>query len=75
MVDKYRKEDVVVELMTHPGYIDEITEKITSYLGREKELKVLRDAKENGIFNMIKLISYKQLKSQKIDEKGEENER
>ena len=75
MINKYEDKDIIVELMTHPGYVDDYTKSLTSYIEREKELKVLRDAKENGIFNMIKLISYKQLKSQKIDEKGEENER
>lgn len=62
MVDKYQDKDIIVELMTHPGYVDDYTKSLTSYIEREKELKVLKDAKENGIFNIIKLISYKQLK-------------
>ncbi len=61
MIDKYRKEDVIVELMTHPGYIDETTKKITSYLGREKELKVLKEAKDKNVFDGIQLISFNQL--------------
>ena len=63
MIKKYQNKDIIVELMTHPGYVDDYTKSLTSYIEREKELKILRDAKENGIFNMIKLISYKQLKS------------
>lgn len=61
MIDKYKKEDVIVELMTHPGYIDEYTETITSYLGREKELRILKEAKDSKLFEGIKLISYSQM--------------
>ena len=61
MIDKYKKEDVIVELMTHPGYIDEYTETITSYLGREKELRILKEAKDSKLFDGIKLISYSQM--------------
>jgi len=61
MIDKYKKEDVIIELMTHPGYIDEYTETITSYLGREKELRILKEAKDSKLFEGIELISYSQM--------------
>lgn len=61
MISKYKDKDIVVELMTHSGYIDEYTKKITSYLDRDKELITLKEAKEKGIFNEIELIDFKEL--------------
>lgn len=61
MVSKYCDENITVELMTHPGYVDDYTKGITSYIEREKELKVLKEAKESGIFDKIELINFKQL--------------
>ena len=58
MISKYNNEDIVVELMTHPGYVDEYTKSITSYIDRENELNVLREAKLIGLFNDIELISF-----------------
>ncbi|MBQ9318750.1 MAG: ChbG/HpnK family deacetylase [Bacilli bacterium] len=60
MILKYSDKDIVVELMTHPGYIDEYTRKITSYIGREEELNILHKAKIMGLFDKITLISYKE---------------
>ena len=61
MIKKYQDKDIIVELVTHPGYVDDYTKSITSYLERDKELHVLKNAKENGTFNKVKLIDYKQL--------------
>lgn len=61
MVSKYQDENMTIELMTHPGYIDNYTKTITSYLGRENELETLKLAKEKGIFDNMELISFKQL--------------
>lgn len=60
MISKYKGQDIVVEVMTHPGYIDEYTKSVTSYLDRELELNVLRDSFNNGIFIDIELISFKE---------------
>lgn len=61
MILKYSDKDIVVELMTHPGYIDEYTRKITSYIGREEELNILKSAKMMGLFDDIELINYKEI--------------
>ena len=58
LVFNYKEKDVVVELMTHPGFIDEYTETVTSYLDREKELDVLKECKLLGLFDGIELISF-----------------
>jgi len=59
-------EYAVVELMTHPGYMDEDTMNRTEYnLSREKEIQELKKFKEGGILNKlgIELISYKYVKA------------
>ena len=61
MISEYKAKDIVVELMTHPGYIDDYTRILTSYIERDKELQVLKEAKENGIFDKIELINFKQI--------------
>lgn len=61
MIEKYQSTDYTVELLTHSGYIDEYTKEITSYVGRDKELQVLEEAYDEGIFNSIPLISYDEL--------------
>lgn len=61
MVIKYNDKDIVVELMTHPGYVDEYTRSLTSYTDRDNELQVLKEAKENGVFDKIELINFKQI--------------
>lgn len=58
MVSKYKDKDIIVELMTHSGFIDEYTKSVTSYLNREEELKVLKEAKKIGLFDGIKLINF-----------------
>ncbi len=58
MISIYKDEDIVVELMTHPGYIDDYTKTITSYLKREEELKILQEAKQNDIYDEVDLISF-----------------
>lgn len=61
MVIKYNDKDIVVELMTHPGYVDEYTRSLTSYTDRDNELQVLKEAKDNGVFDKIELINFKQI--------------
>lgn len=58
MIDMYKNTNKVIELMVHPGFIDEYTRNITSYLKREEEINVLKHAKESGIFDEIELISF-----------------
>lgn len=60
VIDKNFKTNKVVELLSHPGYIDDYTKTVTSYLGREEELKILKQAKESGLFAGIKLISFRE---------------
>lgn len=60
MISKYKEKDIVVELMTHPGFIDEYTKSITSYLNRERELEVLKESKRLGLFDEVELISFQQ---------------
>lgn len=60
MISKYNNEDIVVEIMTHPGYIDDYTKTISSYLNRKEELDILKQAKNTGVFNSIELINYSQ---------------
>lgn len=60
LIEKYKNDNVVVELMTHPGLIDEYTKTVTSYLNREKELLVLKKSKELGLFEGIDLISFRE---------------
>ena len=61
MITKYYDKNITVELMTHPGYVDDYTKSMTSYIEREKELKVLKEAKENSLFDKIELINFKEL--------------
>ena len=61
LIEKYKNDNVVVELMTHPGLIDEYTKTVTSYLNREKELLVLKESKKLGLFEEIDLVSFQQL--------------
>ena len=58
MIKIYSDKNIVVELVAHTGYVDEYTKSITSYIDREKELKVLKEAKKLGIFNNIDLINF-----------------
>lgn len=61
MLGQYKEKDIVVELMTHPGFIDEYTKSITSYLNRERELEILKESKRLGLFEEVELISFQQL--------------
>lgn len=58
MILNYREQDIAIELMVHPGYIDEYTKKITSYLEREREIDILKEAKETGLFDGVELINF-----------------
>ena len=61
VVSKYKNSDKVVEIITHPGWIDEHTKKITSYLGREEEMKVLENALSEKVFEGVELINFSQI--------------
>ena len=61
MIAQFKDKDIIVELLTHPGYIDEYTKNITSKLDREEEIKVLKQAKKEGLFNDIELINFAQI--------------
>ena len=61
MINQYKNTNSVVELITHSGFIDDYTKTITSYIERDKELQILKQAKESGFFNSIELISFKDI--------------
>ncbi len=62
MLSLYKDKDTSVELLTHPGFVDDYTMNITSHnIQREQELNILRKAKDNGLFDQVELISFKQL--------------
>lgn len=61
IVNQYKDKKVVVELVTHPGFIDEYTKSVTSYLNRENELNVLKESKKLGLFEDIELINFQQI--------------
>lgn len=62
MLFLYKDKDICVELLTHSGYVDDYTMKITSHnVQREQELNLLREAKEKGLFNQVELISFREL--------------
>ena len=62
MLSLYKDKDICVELLTHSGYVDDYTMKITSHnIQREQELNILKESKEKGLFNNIELISFKEL--------------
>ncbi len=62
IVSKYKNTDKTVEILTHIGYIDEYTQNQTNYLIREKEIEVLKQAKQQGVFDDCSLISFADLK-------------
>ena len=62
IINTYKDKDISMEIMVHPGYMDEHTMSLTSYnMEREKELEILKQAKENGLFDEIELISFHEL--------------
>lgn len=61
-VEEYSNTNLIIELLSHPGYIDDYTKTITSYLDRDKELSTLKQAKEESLFDKIQLIDYSALK-------------
>ena len=60
-IEEYSNTDLTIELLSHPGYIDDYTKTITSYLDRDKELSTLKQAKNEGLFDKIQLIDYSAL--------------
>lgn len=61
MIETYKEKDVIVELMTHPGFIDEYTKSVTSYLNRESELNILKESKKIGLLQKVELINFQQI--------------
>ena len=62
IINEYKDKDITMEIMVHPGYMDEHTIGLTSYnTEREQELEILRKAKENGLFDEVELISFHEL--------------
>lgn len=61
MIETYKNENVVVELMTHAGFIDEYTKSVTSYLNRESELNILKESKKIGMFEVVELINFQHI--------------
>ena len=62
IVKKYKNTNKTVEILTHIGYIDEYTQNETNYLVREREIEVLKQAKQEGVFNGIELTNFSCLK-------------
>ena len=56
-----KSKNIYAELATHAGYVDEETKSITSYLNRDAELEILKQAKQDGLFDDVELISFSQL--------------
>ena len=57
-IQQLEQTDLTIELLSHPGYIDDYTKTITSYLDRDKELSTLKQAKDEGLFDKIQLVDY-----------------
>jgi predicted glycoside hydrolase/deacetylase ChbG (UPF0249 family) len=57
------KEGEVVEIMSHAGYKNRTNKKNSRFLNREKELKILRNLKNEDYLsqNDIKLINFQEL--------------
>lgn len=61
IIEAYKDTNLTIELCTHSGYVDDYTKSVTSYVGRENELNVLRQAKAEGLFDGIELINFSNL--------------
>jgi hypothetical protein len=59
-VEAYKSTDKIFEIMTHPGYIDDYTRTVTSYLDRDMELAILKEALALGVYEGVRLISYRE---------------
>ena len=59
-IEENKNKNGCFELATHSGYVDEETKTITSYLNRDAELEILKQAKQNGLFEGVELISFSQ---------------
>ena len=62
LVNKFKNTDKTLEILTHAGYIDDYTQNQTNYLVREKEIEVLKLAKQQGVFDGCQLINFGELK-------------
>lgn len=67
IVKRYKNTDKTVEVLTHIGYIDEYTQNETGYLVREREIEVLKQAKEEGVFDGVELVNFSCLKEKNTD--------
>ena len=61
MLDKYKNKNIVLELLTHPGYIDDYTKNVTSKIDRDIELDILKAARDSGMFRDVELINFKNI--------------
>lgn len=61
LANLYQNKSVTVELVTHPGFIDEYTKTITGYLNRKQELDVLMQAKKLELFKDVEMINYAEI--------------
>ena len=59
--DNFKDTDITLELLTHPGYIDDYTAGQTGYLLREEEIHHLKLAKDMNLWQDTDLISFKDL--------------
>lgn len=58
IINRFKDTNKIVEILTHAGYIDEYTSKISSQDSRERELTALKKAKDLGVFDNVKLVGY-----------------
>ena len=61
ITNEIKNQNTTAELMVHTGYVDDETRATTSYLIRDVEMQVLKQAKENGLFDKIELIDFSRL--------------
>lgn len=67
IVNRYKNTNKTVEVLTHVGYIDNYTQNETGYLLREKEIDVLKQAKQDGVFDNVELANFSILKNKNTD--------
>lgn len=58
ILNQFKKTKKIIEILTHAGYIDEYTSKISSQDSRERELIALKQAKDLCVFDDVELIGY-----------------
>lgn len=58
IINQFKSTKKIIEIMTHAGYIDEYTRKISSQESRERELAALKQAKDLSIFDDVDLVGF-----------------